>query len=158
LKLRLVCVGKVSEAYLREGVEEYASRIKRYLPFETVELKEEKAGGRGADSSFIRDREGERILEKIPQGAFVVTLDERGRNVSSEGLADLLEKHMVQGTPEIAMVVGGPYGLSQAVKGRGNLQLSLSPMTFTHQMVRLILLEQIYRALTIIRHEPYHNR
>jgi 23S rRNA (pseudouridine1915-N3)-methyltransferase len=158
LKLRLVCVGKVSEAYLREGVEEYASRIKRYLPFETVELKEEKAGGRGADNSFIRDREGERILEKIPQGAFVVTLDERGRNVSSEGLADLLEKHMVQGTPEIAMVVGGPYGLSQAVKGRGNLQLSLSPMTFTHQMVRLILLEQIYRALTIIRHEPYHNR
>lgn len=158
MKLRLVCVGKLSEGYLRAGVEEYATRIKRYLPFSTVELKEEKTGGKGAESPFIRTREGERILGKISPEAFAVTLDERGQNLSSVGLADLLEKHMVRGTPEIDLVIGGPYGLSEAVKGRGDLQLSLSPMTFTHQMVRLILLEQIYRALTIIRHEPYHNR
>lgn len=157
MKLRLVCVGKVSEAYLREGVEEYASRIRRYLPFAALEVKEEKAGGKSAGSRFIREREGERILGKISPGAFTVTLDERGESLSSEGLAALLEKHMVQGTPEVAMVVGGPYGLSEAVKKRGDLQLSLSAMTFTHQMVRLILLEQVYRALTILRHEPYHN-
>jgi 23S rRNA (pseudouridine1915-N3)-methyltransferase len=157
LKLRLVCVGKVSEAYLREGIGGYASRIKRYLPFETIEIKEERAGTKSADYRFVRDREGERILGKISPPTFVVTLDERGGNLSSQGLADLLEQHMIRGTSEFAMVVGGPYGLGEAVKNRSNFQLSISSMTFTHQMVRLILLEQVYRALTIIRHEPYHN-
>lgn len=156
--MRLVCVGKLSAPYLQAGVDEYAARIKRYLPLETVELKEEKGGGKKADPRYIRDREGERILEKIPAGAFTVVLDERGKGLDSEGLAALLERHMVQGTPELALVIGGAYGLNARVKERGDLLLSLSPMTFTHQMARLILLEQVYRGLTILRNEPYHNR
>jgi len=158
VKLRLVCVGKVSESYLREGVDEFAARISRYLPLAVCELKEEKGGGKKSDPRFLREREGERVLEKIPSGAFAVVLDERGEAVSSEGVAALLERHMVQGTPEVVLVIGGPYGLSEAVRRRADLLLSLSAMTFTHQMARLFLLEQIYRGLTILRNEPYHNR
>lgn len=158
MKLRLVCVGKISESYLRVGVDEFTARISRYLPLLVNELKEEKGGGKKSDPRQLREREGERILEKIPAAAFAVVLDERGESVTSEGVAALLDRHMVQGTPEVALVIGGPYGLSDAVRRRANLLLSLSPMTFTHQMVRLFLLEQIYRGLTILRGEPYHNR
>lgn len=158
MKLRLVCVGKVTADYLRQGVDDFAARVGRYLPLITVELKEEKGGGGKTDPRFLREREGERILEKLPATASVIVLDERGETLTSEGLAALLEQHMVQGTPELALVIGGPYGLSEAVKRRANRLLSLSPMTFTHQMARLFLLEQIYRGLTILRHEPYHNR
>lgn len=158
MKLRLVCVGKLSEAYLRTGVDEFTTRISRYLPLLVNELKEEKGGGKKSDPRQLCEREGERILEKIPATAFAVVLDERGESVTSEGVATLLDRHMVQGTPEVALVIGGPYGLSDAVRRRANLLLSLSPMTFTHQMVRLFLLEQIYRGLTILRGEPYHNR
>lgn len=158
MKLRLVCIGKLSESYLREGVDEFTARITRYLPLAVSELKEEKGGGKRGDPRHLREREGERILEKIPAAAFAVVLDERGESITSEGVAALLERHMVQGTPEVTLVIGGPYGLSDAVRRRADLLLSLSPMTFTHQMVRLFLLEQIYRGLTILRNEPYHNR
>lgn len=158
MKLRLVCVGKVSEHYLRAGVDDFAARIMRYLPLLVCELKEEKVGGKKGDPRHLREREGERILEKVPAAAFAVVLDECGETLTSEGVAVLLERHMVQGTPEVALVVGGPYGLSDAVRRRADLLLSLSPMTFTHQMARLFLLEQIYRGLTILRGEPYHNR
>ncbi len=158
MKLRLVCVGKLSEAFLREGVEEYAARIQRYLPFETIELKEEKRGGKKADPRQIRDLEAERILARIPEGAFVLILDEQGRSLTSEALSELLGRHMLQGTPELVAVIGGAYGLGERVKKRGDMVLSLSAMTFTHQMARLFLLEQIYRGMTILRNEPYHNR
>jgi len=158
VKLRLLCVGKLSAAYLQAGVDEYAARIRRYLPLNTVELKEEKGGGKKADPRYVRDREGERIVDKIPAEAFAIVLDERGAALSSEGLAELLDRHMVQGTPEVILVIGGAYGLSEAVKERANLLLSLSSLTLTHQMARLLLLEQIYRSMTILRNEPYHNR
>lgn len=158
MKLRLVCVGKVSEHYLRDGVDDFTARISRYLPLLVNELKEEKGGGKKCAPHPLREREGERILEKIPATAFTVVLDERGETLTSEGVAALLERHMLQGTPEVALVIGGPYGLSDPVRRRADLLLSLSPMTFTHQMARLFLLEQIYRGLTILRGEPYHNR
>jgi 23S rRNA (pseudouridine1915-N3)-methyltransferase len=158
VKLRLICVGKVSEHYLREGVDDFSARITHYLPLLINELKEEKGGGKKCDPRPLREREGERILEKIPGSAFTVVLDERGGTLTSEGVAALLERHMLQGTPEMTLVIGGPYGLSDAVRRRADLLLSLSPMTFTHQMARLFLLEQIYRGLTILRGEPYHNR
>lgn len=156
MKLRLVCVGKVGASYLGEGIAEYAGRINRYLPFSVVEIKEEK-GGKKADPRVLRDREGERLLEKIPPSAFAVVLDERGKALSSRKLAGLFDDPRVLGAAELVWVVGGPYGLSDAVKKRADLLLSLSAMTFTHQMVRLFLLEQIYRSLTIWRNEPYHN-
>lgn len=157
MKLRLICVGRVSASYLQEGINEYAARIKRYLPLTTVELKEEK-GGKKVDPVFVRNGEGERIMEKIPADSFTIVLDERGTSLSSEELAERLDRHMVQGTRELTLVLGGAYGLSTKVKKRGDFLLSLSTLTFTHQMARLILLEQIYRALTIIKNEPYHNR
>ncbi len=157
MKLKLICVGKLSEAFLRDGVEEYARRLQRYLPFSCLELKEEKSGKK-ADPRLIRELEGERILGRIPPEAYVFILDERGKALTSEGLAALLEGHMVQGTTELVAVIGGAYGLSDRVRQRGDMILSLSAMTFTHQMARLFLLEQLYRSCTILRNEPYHNR
>lgn len=158
MKLRLLCVGKIGEPFLKAGIDEYAGRIQRYFPLSTVELKEEQGGGRDAEQRLLREREGERLLAKIPPQAFTVVLDEGGQTMDSQGLASLLEKQMLHGTQELLWLIGGPYGLSEAVKGRADLLLSLSRFTFTHQMARLFLLEQIYRALTIIRNEPYHNR
>ncbi len=158
MKLRLVCVGKLSERFLREGVDEYSNRITRYLPFSCTELKEEKRGGKKADPRQIKALEGERILAKIPEDAFVIVLDERGKALSSEGLSEMIGRQMVQGTQEVVVVIGGAYGLSEPVKERAQLLLSLSAMTFTHQMARLFFLEQLYRGLTILRNEPYHNR
>lgn len=159
MKLRLLCIGKISEPFLKAGMAEYAGRIQRYLPLSTVELKEEQGGGgRDSEQRLLREREGERLLAKIPAPAFTIVLDEGGQSMDSQGLASLLEKQMLQGTQELVWVIGGPYGLSEAVKSRANLLLCLSRFTFTHQMARLFLLEQIYRALTIIRNEPYHNR
>ncbi|NIQ97915.1 MAG: 23S rRNA (pseudouridine(1915)-N(3))-methyltransferase RlmH, partial [Desulfuromonadales bacterium] len=104
MKLRLLCVGKLTAKFLRQGAEEFAGRAGRYLPLEVVELKEEKGGGKKPDPAFIRDREGERILSRIPPDAYVVALDEKGTGLTSEGLAAELEKHMVQGTSEVVFV------------------------------------------------------
>ena len=157
MKLRLLCVGRLSEGYLQDGTEIFAERIRHYLPLEIIELREEKAG-RKADSRYLVAREGERLLEKLPPDALVVALDEKGRQLTSEKLARLIERPMVEGASNLIFIIGGPYGLSEDVKRRADRILSLSDLTFTHQMARLFLLEQIYRGLTIIRNEPYHNR
>ncbi len=157
MKLRLLCVGRLSEDYLRQGVGMFAQRIARYLPLEITELREEKAG-RKADARYLVEREGARLLEKVPDGAVVVALDEEGRTMASEKLALRIERSMVESVSDLVFVIGGPYGLSDAVKCKADWVLSLSALTFTHQMARLFLLEQIYRSLTIVRHEPYHNR
>jgi 23S rRNA (pseudouridine1915-N3)-methyltransferase len=156
MKLCLLCVGRLSLKYLREGAADYEARIQRYMPLRIVELKEEKSAKN--DPVFIRMQEGRRILDKVSDGSFVVALDEKGRSLSSEGLAALLEKHMLQSTGELTLIIGGAYGLCDAVKKRADLMLSLSDMTLTHQMARLLLLEQLYRGFTIVRNEPYHNR
>ncbi|APG27790.1 50S rRNA methyltransferase [Syntrophotalea acetylenivorans] len=157
MKIGLISVGKLSQAFLRDGVAEYAGRLQRYISYNSHELKESK-GGSKPDPKVIREQEGERILARVPDGAYLVVLDERGRNYGSEELAEFLGRHMLQGTGELVFAIGGAYGLSRAVKERANLQLSLSAMTLTHQMARLLLLEQLYRGFTILRNEPYHNR
>lgn len=157
MRLGLYCIGRVADPWLRSGVDEYAGRIRRYLPLAEQELKEEKPGKK-LDTRRVTDREGERLLARLPDQAFVVVLDEHGRRFTSEELAGQLERHMVAGTPEVALVIGGAYGLSPAVKGRADLLLSLSTLTLPHQLVRLVLFEQLYRGLTILRNEPYHNR
>lgn len=156
MKICLLCVGRLSIGYLREGAADFEARLQRYLPVRIVELKEEKSGKN--DVEYIRRQEGRRILEKIPAGSFVIALDERGRSVSSEKLATLLERHMMESTPELTLIIGGAYGLCAEVKQRADLLMSLSEMTLTHQMARLVLLEQLYRGFTIVRNEPYHNR
>lgn len=157
MRLGLYCIGRISEPWLRAGIDDYAGRIRRYLPLAEQELKEEK-GGRKPDVRLIREQEGQRLLARLPERSFVIVLDEAGRQMASEGLADLLGRHMLEGTGELAWVIGGAYGLSEDLKRRAAMLLSLSPLTLTHQMARLLLFEQIYRGLTILRNEPYHNR
>lgn len=157
MKLRILCVGRLSEAYLREGCALFQERLRHYLPVAVEELKECKPGSRGDVARSVA-LEGEQLLARIPAGAFVIVLDERGRGLSSEGLAALLEQHMVGGTGEWVLVIGGAHGLGEEVRRRANLIFSLSALTFTHQMARLLLLEQLYRGCTIIRNEPYHHR
>ncbi len=157
MKLRLVCVGKLAEAWQREAVGDYADRLQHYFPFDICELKEEK-GGRKGDIPGLLKREGARILEKVPPQSFLIVLDERGRNLATEQFAEQLAAEMLHAGRDWCLVIGGPYGLDAAVKQRADLLLSLSKMTFTHQMARLFLLEQLYRCSTILRNEPYHNR
>ncbi len=157
MKLRLLCIGKLAETWQQTAADDYAGRITRHFPFDIVEMKEEK-GGRKGDTASLLKREGQRLLEKVPPQAFLVVLDERGRNLSSEKLAGLLADEMVHGGRDWCLVIGGPYGLDPAVRQRADLILALSKMTLTHQMARVLLLEQIYRSCTIIKNEPYHNR
>lgn len=157
MKLRLVCVGKLSEAWQRQAVEDYAGRLQHYFQLEIVELKEEK-GGRKGDIPGLLKREGERILEKVPERSYLIALDERGRSFTSEDLSKRLGDEMLHGGRDWCLVIGGPYGLAAEVRQRADSLLSLSKMTFTHQMARLFLLEQLYRSSTILRNEPYHNR
>lgn len=156
MKVRVISVGKLSLPFLRDGVADYASRIGRYVPFSQIELKEEK-GGKSGNPDRLVEGEGARILEKIPPGAFLVALDEKGKQLKSTALAEIFRRQMNSGAKDFAVVIGGPYGLSPDIKKRSDLVLSLSAMTLPHQLARLILLEQIYRALTILRGEPYHH-
>lgn len=157
MKLRLICVGKLTERWQRDAAADYEGRLQRYFPYELIELKEEK-GGRKGDSGGLVRREGERILAKVPEQAFVVALDERGKNPSSEQLAEMMNREMVGGGRDWVLIIGGPYGLDESVRTRADVLLGLSRMTFTHQMARVFLLEQLYRSCTILRNEPYHNR
>ena len=156
MKLHLVCIGRLTETYLRDGCRLFADRIQHYLPLTITELKEVKTG-RKPDRVRILTGEGEKLLQRTASGSVLVALDQRGRQFDSPGLADLLEHHMLDGTPEVTLAIGGPFGPSDAVRQQADRLLSLSMLTFTHQMARLILLEQIYRACTILRNEPYHH-
>ncbi len=156
MRLNLLCVGRLSLPFLKDGSAEFAERLKRYLPLAITEIKEHKTG-RKQDLQRIIKTEGESLEQRIPAGAFVIALDQRGKSLGSEQLADLMNDHMVRSIPEWTLLIGGPYGLSESLRKRADLVLSLSAMTLTHQMARLLLLEQLYRCCTIIRNEPYHH-
>jgi 23S rRNA (pseudouridine1915-N3)-methyltransferase len=156
MRLNLLCVGRLSLSYLNDGCTEFAERLKRYLPLSINEIKEHKTG-RKQNLQRIIATEGEQIEQRIPNGSFVIALDQHGKSLSSEQLADLMSEHMVRSIPEWTLLIGGPYGLSESLRKRADLVLSLSTMTLTHQMARLLLLEQLYRCCTIIRNEPYHH-
>lgn len=152
MRLKVLWVGKNREEWVRESVADYSGRIRRYNPFEIIEVREEK----GAEAEEMRRRECERLERQIPAGATLVLLDERGRQMDSPGLARFVEKERDTGTGNLIFVIGGAYGFSEEFRRKGSL-LSLSKMTFTHQMVRVFLLEQLYRAFTIMNNEPYHH-
>ena len=156
MRLNLLCVGRLTLSYLNDGCAEFAERLKRYLPLTVTEIKEHKTG-RKQDLQRIITTEGGNLEQRIPNGTFVIALDQRGKGLSSEQLSDLMSDHMVRSIPEWTLLIGGPYGLSDTLRKRADLVLSLSPMTLTHQMARLLLLEQLYRCCTIIRNEPYHH-
>jgi 23S rRNA (pseudouridine1915-N3)-methyltransferase len=153
MRLKLLWVGKTQESWVRTGIEEYAARVRRYLPLEILEAREEK----GAQAAAMRERECERLAKLLPKGGRLVLLDERGENFSSTEFASFLSKNRDQGTQDLVFAIGGAYGFTDSFRREAFKTISLSRMTLTHQMVRVFLLEQIYRGFTIMNGEPYHH-
>jgi 23S rRNA (pseudouridine1915-N3)-methyltransferase len=155
MKLRFVWIGKTRRAPARELIGEYLERVGRYAQVEVTELRDRDDVG--SDARKIIDKEGEDILSRTASDPFLVALDERGREMDSIMLAEFIEKHRVNGTRQITFVIGGPNGLSDAVRKRAGLILALSRMTLTHEFARVLLTEQVYRAFTIIHDLPYQK-
>ncbi|WP_062351069.1 23S rRNA (pseudouridine(1915)-N(3))-methyltransferase RlmH [Bacillus kwashiorkori] len=159
MKIIIVSVGKLKEKYLQQGIEEYLKRLSAYAKVEIVELADEKAPENMsiAEMEEVKRKEGERILAHLQQDTYVITLEIGGKMLSSEQLAEKIDQLGTYGKSKISFVIGGSLGLSKEVQTRSNMALSFSKMTFPHQLMRLILLEQIYRAFRINRGEPYHK-
>lgn len=149
-------VGKTTSANLRSGIEEYAKRVNRYIPFEIVELPDIKTS-RKLTETKQKEMEGEMMLTRIQPSDYVVLLDEHGKEMTSREFSQNLERKAQTVAKQLFFIVGGPYGFSPEVYARANEKFSLSKMTFPHEMVRLFFVEQLYRAMTIQRNEPYHH-
>ena len=158
MRFYVVCIGKLKDAYLRDGVAEFVKRMRPYGGITITELNESKIGDKPSDvdRKQVVAEEGERLLKAVPKSAYTVLLDVYGKTMSSEDLAKTVAKLEVDGVSDMAFIVGGAFGVSDELRRSVNYKLSFSPMTFTHQMVRLLLVEQIYRASKINRNEPYH--
>lgn len=158
MKIRIVAVGKLKEKYLREGVAEYEKRLAPFASVELLETREEYMAENPSEAQRQQTlaKEGERLLRLVPERSFLIVLDVKGKLLSSEALAKELASRALQGQSDLTFLIGGAFGLSPAVRERADLRISFSPMTFTHQMVRLLLYEQIYRAFKINRGEKYH--
>ena len=156
LKIILVTVGKTSTPYITRAIDEYSARINRYMKFETAVITDVR-GARSLSPDDQKLREGRAILALLQPGDAVVLLDERGRELTSRQLAESIDDRALRGTKRLVYVIGGPYGFSPEVYQAVPDRLSLSRMTFTHEMIRLFFTEQLYRAMTIIRGEPYHH-
>ena len=159
MKYTILCVGKIKEKFYTQAVEEYVKRLSRYGKTEIIEVADEKTPDQASEGTnrMIKEKEGERILAQIKDDAYVIALAIEGQMLDSEGLAEKMEKLAISGTSHIVFVIGGSLGLSEKVMKRADYHLSFSRMTFPHQLMRVILLEQIYRGCRIIHHEPYHK-
>ncbi|WP_338463450.1 23S rRNA (pseudouridine(1915)-N(3))-methyltransferase RlmH [Brevibacillus sp. FSL L8-0520] len=159
MQITIVTVGKLKEKYLREGIAEYTKRLSAYCKLQIVEVSDEKAPEELSASEMeqVKRKEGERILAQIKPDHYVIALAIDGQMWSSEKLSSELDKLALHGRSQVAFVIGGSLGLSAEVLKRGDVQLSFSKMTFPHQLVRLVLVEQVYRAFRIGRGEPYHR-
>ncbi len=156
MKVCLLVIGKTDASYMREAIAEYEKRLTRHVPYEMKVLPDVR-NARSLTESLQKEREGEMLLEQFRSGDWVVLLDERGRQHTSVEFARYLEQKMLGGVKRLLFVVGGPYGFADKVYRRADDRISLSRMTFSHQMVRMIFIEQIYRAMTILKGEPYHH-
>lgn len=159
MQITIIAVGKLKEKYLSKGIEEYAKRLKSYTKFKVIEVADEHAPENlsQADMDRVKQIEGDRILNRVSDQDTVFALDLKGKQVTSEGFADLIEEKMNYGQSKLTFIIGGSLGLSQEVIDRSQYQLSFGKLTYPHQLMRLILTEQIYRAFRIIRNEPYHK-
>ncbi len=156
MKIVLLAVGKTSTDYLIKGIEGFIKRINHYVPMELSIIPDLKST-KGLTEETQKVREGQAMIAALQSGDVVVLLDERGKEYTSREFASQIDRKMVQGIKRLVFVIGGPYGFSQEMYDRANEKISLSRMTFTHEMVRLFFVEQIYRAMTILRGEPYHH-
>ena len=159
MNLRLIAVGKLKEAYLKDAAEEYKKRLSRYLKVECIEIQDERIPDRAsaAEEDTVREKEGEKILGKIGANDFVIALCVEGKQKSSEEFASLFSSLALSGKSTVTMIIGGSLGLSEKVKGRADLRLGVSKMTFPHQLFRVMLFEQVYRAQKILAGETYHK-
>ena len=159
MKITVITVGKIKEKYLKDAIAEYSKRLSKYCKLEIIEVADEKTPDNASEvvEDAIRSKEAERILKYVKDDAFVFTLEINGKQLSSEELADKIDKLGVQGTSHIIFIIGGSIGLGQDVLQKSNFALSFSKMTFPHQLMRVVLLEQIYRSYRIINGEPYHK-
>ncbi|NPV42630.1 MAG: 23S rRNA (pseudouridine(1915)-N(3))-methyltransferase RlmH [Firmicutes bacterium] len=159
MKITIIAVGKIKKRYLKDGIKDYISRIEPYSSVNIIEVNDEQAP-EGIGQKLleeIKDREGERILKRLDTRSHIISLDVKGASMSSEEFADYIDKLTISGKSHITFIIGGSVGLSRDILKTSNLVLSFSKMTFPHQLMRIILLEQIYRAFKIIRGEPYHK-
>ena len=156
MKIKLLSICKTEEKYLKEGIDLYIKKIAHYFPFEYEELPALKQT-KNLNFAEQKKREGEMLLKKITPSDYVILLDDKGKQYSSIEFSDFLQQKMLQNSKQIVFVIGGAYGFSEEVYQRKNHALSLSSMTFSHQMVRLIFLEQLYRGASILKNEPYHH-
>lgn len=156
MKVLIIHCGKTEEAYLNSGIEKYEKRLKHYLSIDTLYLPALK-NTQALSKEEQKEKEGVLILSKISNTDFIVLLDEKGKQFSSVDFSKYIVQHMNSATRRIVFITGGPYGFSADVYAKANFKISLSPMTFSHQMVRLFFIEQLYRAMTIKKGEPYHH-
>ena len=156
MKIALLVIGKTDKAYFTEAIKEYTDRLQHYIPFELIVIPDLK-NVKSLSEEQQKEKEGELILKNLQPGDELVLLDERGKAFSSIKFADYISRKMQTVSKRLIFVIGGPYGFSQEVYKNAKEQVTLSPMTFSHQMVRLIFVEQLYRAMTILRGEPYHH-
>lgn len=159
MKITIITVGKIKEKYLRDAITEYTKRLSRYCKLEIIEVADEKTPDQAGETveEQIRDKEGDRILKYIRDDMYVITLEIGGKMLSSEELADKINMLGIRGQSSVAFVIGGSIGLGREVLKRSDYALSFSKMTFPHQLMRVILLEQVYRSYRIINGEPYHK-
>ncbi len=159
MNIQIICIGKLKEKYWTDAIKEYSKRLSRFCSLEIIELKESllPANASARDEERVKFEEGREILKAIKDGTYVITLEIKGKALSSEELAAKIDDLGIMGKSNVAFVIGGSLGLSPEVSSRADFKLSFSRMTFPHQMMRVILLEQIYRSFKINRHEAYHK-
>ena len=159
MKITLLTVGKIKEKYLKDAIAEYSKRLSKYCKLEIIEVADEKTPDNASEvvENVIRDKEGERLLKYVKDDAFVITLEIKGKMMTSEELAEKIDTLGIRGVSHIMFIIGGSIGLGEDVIKRSDFALSFSKMTFPHQLMRVILLEQVYRAYRIMNGEPYHK-
>lgn len=156
MKISLLFVGKTTQPYLKEGIDEYTQRVSLFIGFEIVTLQVPKKWNSLAPEQR-KEKEGQLIIEQMNRHDYCILLDEHGKKFDSKAFAKFLQERMNRSTKSLLFIIGGPWGFSQEVKKSANMLLSLSSMTFSHQLIRLIFMEQLYRAYAIINNQPYHN-
>lgn len=155
--INLILVGKTNDSYLIFGIKKYVDRLKFYVNLKIIEIPEIK-NSKNLNFTLQKEKEGKLILQKITNGGYIILLDERGKEFSSEKFANWINKKQISSVKNLTFIIGGPYGFSDEIYKISNEKISLSQMTFSHQMIRLLFVEQLYRAYTIINNEPYHHK
>lgn len=159
MKITILTVGKIKEKFYTEAINEYSKRLSRYCKLEIIQVADEKTSENSSETEMdiIKQKEAERLLKNIPEDAYMITLEINGKSLDSVELADKINKLGISGTSHIIFVIGGSLGLHDSVSKRADYKLSFSKMTFPHQLMRVILLEQVYRSYRIINNQPYHK-